>query len=54
MFNGGPMFSPLAAVLIFGLALSTTLTLFVIPTIYYLFARKLKMKLINEFDEHLE
>lgn len=54
MFNGGPMFSPLAAVLIFGLALSTTLTLFVIPTIYYLFARKLRMKLINEFNEHLE
>jgi multidrug efflux pump subunit AcrB len=54
MFNGGPLFQPLAVVLIFGLALSSVLTLFVIPTIYYFFARKFKMKLINEFNEHLE
>ncbi len=50
MFNGGPLFQPLAVVLIFGLALSSALTLFVIPTIYYFFARNFKMKLINEFN----
>jgi len=54
MFNGGPLFQPLATVLIFGLALSSALTLFVIPTIYYFFARKFKMKLVNEFNEHLD
>jgi multidrug efflux pump subunit AcrB len=54
MFNGGPLFQPLATVLIFGLALSSALTLFVIPTIYYFFARKFNMKLINDFNEHLE
>ncbi len=54
MFNGGPLFVPLATVLIFGLALSTALTLFVVPTAYVLFAEKFKMKLINEFNEHLE
>ncbi|MDD5598576.1 MAG: efflux RND transporter permease subunit [Victivallaceae bacterium] len=54
MFNGGPLFRPLAAVIIFGLALSSVLTLFVIPSVYYWFACKFKMKLINEFNEHME
>jgi multidrug efflux pump subunit AcrB len=54
MFNGGPLFSPLATVLIFGLAFSTILTLYVIPTVYYFFARKFKIKLIDEFPANPE
>jgi len=49
MFNGGPLFEPLSTVIIFGLSLATLLTLVVMPSIYVLFARKLHMKLINEF-----
>jgi len=54
VFNGGPLFQPLAVVIIFGLGLSGILTLFVIPSVYYWFACKFKMKLINEFNEHME
>ncbi len=38
--DGGVMWSPLAWTLIFGLAVSTLLTLVVIPVFYYLFIRK--------------
>jgi len=42
---GGPLFAPLAWAMLFGLATSTLLTLFVIPTVFVLFAERFKMRM---------
>jgi multidrug efflux pump subunit AcrB len=44
---GGPLFAPLAWAMVFGLGLSTALTLLVIPTVYVLFAERLGMRTVR-------
>jgi multidrug efflux pump subunit AcrB len=41
--SGGELWQPLTAVHIFGLLLATALTLLVLPTLYYLFATRLRL-----------
>jgi len=40
----GPMWAGMAWAMIFGLLLSTALTLLVVPTVYVLFVERLRMK----------
>ena len=47
-FFGGPMWAGMAWATIFGLSLSTLLTLVVVPTLYTLFVEKFRMKVIQE------
>ncbi|MEO0477996.1 MAG: efflux RND transporter permease subunit [Planctomycetota bacterium] len=44
---GGPMWAGMSWAMIFGLAISTVLTLVVIPTVYVLFVRRLGMKAVS-------
>ncbi len=43
-YGGGPLWEPMAWVMLFGLVVATFLTLLVIPTMYCLFAEKLGMR----------
>ena len=45
---GGPMWAGMAWATIFGLALSTLLTLVVVPTLYTLFVERFRMQVIQE------
>ncbi|UTW59755.1 efflux RND transporter permease subunit [Kordiimonas sp. SCSIO 12603] len=38
--TGGALWSPLAAVMMFGLAIASVLTLFFVPALYYMFYRR--------------
>ena len=42
-FTGGALWHPLTAVHIFGLLFATSLTLILLPVIYYVFSAKLKL-----------
>ena len=48
---GGALFSPMTNGMIFGLLVSTVLTLFVIPSLYVLMAEKAGMKIIHTDEE---
>ncbi|KAA3605552.1 MAG: AcrB/AcrD/AcrF family protein [Planctomycetota bacterium] len=45
--SGGPMWEPLCYVLIFGLALATFMTLFVLPTIYAIFVEWFRVRTVR-------
>jgi multidrug efflux pump subunit AcrB len=42
-FTGGALWHPLTSVHIFGLLLATTLTLILLPLLYFVFAAKFKL-----------
>ena len=50
---GGPMWEPMAYVIIFGLLNATFLTLILIPCVYYIFVHDLKMNMVSKKD-HLQ
>ena len=45
---GGPLFEPLAVVVIFGLLLATVLTLFVLPAVFAIFVETFRVRLFHE------
>jgi len=47
-FAGGPLFEPMAVVMIFGLLLTTVLTLFVLPALYAILVEDLRLKTVRE------
>ena len=48
---GGPLWRPLAVVVIFGLLLATVLTLLVLPAVYAIFVERLGIRVISESPE---
>jgi len=47
-FSGGPLWAPMAFVIIFGLLLATLLTLVIIPTVFAVFVEDFGMEVIRE------
>jgi multidrug efflux pump subunit AcrB len=46
-FAGGPLFQPMAVVIIFGLLLTTVLTLFVLPALYTILVEDLRLNMVK-------
>jgi multidrug efflux pump subunit AcrB len=46
-FAGGPLFEPMAVVIIFGLLLATVLTLFVVPALYVILVEDLRLNMVK-------